>query len=139
MSASGRLRVVIGLFGLDQHETGARVVGTLLRNAGIEVIYAGKFNTPERLVSVSVQEDADVIGISAHSWEYLEQVPVLLALLREADLSTPVVVGGSVITPKDRQSLLELGVADVFGPETESTSIVERIRALRVLTDFAVR
>ena len=125
-----RLRVVMGLLGLDQHEMGARIVATLLRDAGVEVVYLGKFNTPERLVRASVQEAADVIGISAHSWEYLEQVPAVLALLHESELAIPVVVGGSVITPTDRATLLACGVADVFGPETEPSSIVERIRSL---------
>jgi len=125
-----QLRVVIGLLGLDQHEIGARIVAALLRDAGVEVVYLGKFNTPERIVSACVQEAADVIGISAHSWEYLEQVPALLALLRDADLATPVVVGGSVITPNDSQALRGCGVADVFGPDTQPQSIVERIRAL---------
>jgi len=125
-----RLRVVISLLGLDQHEMGARIVATLLRDAGVEVVYLGKFNTPERIVSACVQEAADVVGISAHSWEYLEQVPALLARLREAELSTPVVVGGSVITPTDAATLRACGVADVFGPDTQSASIVERIRAL---------
>ena len=126
-----QLRVVIGLLGLDQHEIGARIVAALLRDAGVEVIYAGKFNTPEALVNVTLQEAADVIGISAHSWEYLDHIPDLLARLREAELATPVVVGGSVITPTDRQRLLGWGVADVFGPDTESSTIVPRIRALR--------
>jgi methylmalonyl-CoA mutase C-terminal domain/subunit len=125
-----QLRVVVGLVGLDQHEIGARVVAALLRDAGVEVIYAGKFNTPEALVSVSLQEGADVIGISAHSWEYLGHIPVLLALLRQAELATAVVVGGSVITPTDRQKLLGWGVADVFGPDTDSSTIVPRIRSL---------
>jgi methylmalonyl-CoA mutase C-terminal domain/subunit len=125
-----QLRVVIGLLGLDQHEIGAHIVAALLRDAGVEVIYAGKFNTPEGLVNVSLQEGADVIGISAHSWEYLDQVPVLLELLQQAQIAMPVVVGGSVITPTDRQTLLGWGVADVFGPETDSATIVARIRAL---------
>jgi len=124
------LRVVIGLLGLDQHEIGARIVAALLRDAGVEVIYAGKFNTPETLVNVSLQEGADIIGISAHSWEYLEHIPALLALLRRGELVTPVVVGGSVITPADQQTLLGWGVAEVFGPDTDSSTIVPRIRAL---------
>jgi methylmalonyl-CoA mutase C-terminal domain/subunit len=125
-----QLRVVIGMLGLDQHEIGARIVAALLRDAGIEVIYAGKFNTPEGLVNVSLQEGADIIGISAHSWEYLDHIPALLALLRP-ELAVPVVVGGSVITPSDRDTLLGWGVADVFGPDTDSSTIVPRIRALR--------
>jgi methylmalonyl-CoA mutase C-terminal domain/subunit len=123
-----QLRVVIGMLGLDQHEIGARIVAALLRDAGLEVIYAGKFNTPEGLVNVSLQEGADVIGISAHSWEYLDHIPALLALLPP---ELAVVVGGSVITPTDRDTLLGWGVADVFGPDTDSSTIVPRIRALR--------
>jgi methylmalonyl-CoA mutase C-terminal domain/subunit len=131
-----QLRVVIGLLGLDQHEIGARIVAALLRDAGVEVIYAGKFNTPEALVNVSVQEGADIIGISAHSWEYLAHIPDLLARLRKAELATPVVVGGSVITPTDQQTLLGWGVADVFGPDTDSSTIVPRIRALNPSSSF---
>jgi methylmalonyl-CoA mutase C-terminal domain/subunit len=125
-----RIRVLIGMMGLDQHEVGAITVSSLLRDAGMEVIYVGTFNRPDTIVRQSIQEDVDVIGLSCHSWEYLYTVPELLRLLRQEGLALPVVVGGSVITPDDRSALLELGVSEAFGPESGSAEIVEGIRSL---------
>ena len=130
MSQRPRERVVLGMLGLDQHEIGARVVASLLRDAGMEVVYLGKLNTPERFAKASLEEDADVIGISAHSWEYLEQVPALLALLKQSGHPIPVVVGGSVITDDDEKALLQQGVAAVFRAGASSASIVETVKKL---------
>jgi hypothetical protein len=85
-----RIRVLIGMVGLDQHELGAIVVSKLLRDAGMEVVYGGKFNIPPKLVKASIEEDVDVIGLSCHSWEYLYYLPKLLELMRENGLVTPV-------------------------------------------------
>lgn len=125
-----RIRVLIGMIGLDQHEVGAITVSSLLRDAGMEVIYAGKFNRPATIVRQSVQEGVDVIGLSCHSWEYLYAVPELLRLLEQQGLALPVVVGGSVITPQDRSALLELGVSQAYGPESTPSEIVDGIRRL---------
>src|SRR6185436_13033565 len=114
----------------DQHEIGARVVASLLRDAGMEVVYLGKLNTPERMAKASIEEDADLIGISAHSWEYLELVPQLLALLKAQGHPIPVVVGGAVITEADEQALLKQGVAAVFRAGAPSSAIVDTIRRL---------
>src|SRR5208337_4929879 len=81
-----------------QHEVGAIAVSRMLRDAGMEVIYTGRFNLPELIVQTSIEEDVDVIGLSCHSWEYLYFVPQLLKLLAERKVGIPVVVGGSIIT-----------------------------------------
>lgn len=124
------IRVWIGTLGLDQHEVGATAVARLLRDAGMEVIYAGRFNLPPGIVKAALEEDVDVIGLSCHSWEYLEYVDELLQLLRARELNLPVVVGGSVITAEDRQVLHGKGVAAVFGPTTAVDDIPETIRRL---------
>ncbi len=124
-------RVVIGMLGLDQHELGAIAVARILRDAGMEVVYAGRFNTPESIVQIALDEDADVIGISCHSWEYVEYMPELMKLVAEKDADVSVVLGGSVITPADASRMKEQGVAAVFGPGAESADIVE------TLTDLA--
>ncbi len=117
-------RVVIGMLGLDQHELGAIAVARILRDAGMEVVYAGRFNTPESLVQIALDEDADVIGISCHSWEYVEYMPELMKLVADKDADVSVVLGGSVITPADASRMKEQGVAAVFGPGTESADII---------------
>lgn len=126
----GKIRVLIGMLGLDQHEVGAIAVSKMLRDAGIEVIYTGRFNTPAGIVKTSIEEDADVIGLSCHSWEYLHYMPELLGLLNEKGLDVPVVIGGSVITPSDSVKLKEMGVAESFGPSVSNGEIIETIKRL---------
>jgi methylmalonyl-CoA mutase C-terminal domain/subunit len=124
------VRVLIGILGLDQHEVGAIGVSRMLRDAGMEVVYTGRFNLPRMIVQTSIQEDVDVIGLSCHSWEYLYYIPELISLLNEKAAEIPVVVGGSVITPGDRQKLKTMGVAASFGPSSLDDEIIETIRAL---------
>ena len=92
------IRVLIGILGLDQHEVGAMAVSRILRDAGMEVVYLGRFNLPADIAKAAIEEGADVIGLSCHSWEYLHYLDPLFAALRENGLDTPVVVGGSVVT-----------------------------------------
>ena len=65
------IRILLSLLGLDQHEAGAFAVARLLRDAGMEVVYLGRFGTPDRIVRAALEEGVDVIGLSCHSWEYL--------------------------------------------------------------------
>jgi methylmalonyl-CoA mutase C-terminal domain/subunit len=122
--------VLIGIFGLDSHELGSVAVASLLRDAGMEVIYAGRYQTPEGLVRIANQEDLDVIGLSCHSWEYLEYMPALLRGLADAELDVKVVAGGSVITPADAETLSAMGVAAVFGPGSDPEAMITTIRQL---------
>ena len=100
------IKVLIAILGLDQHEAGAYAVSSLLRDAGMEVIYLGCFNVPKTIVKAAIEEDVDVVGVSVHSWEYLDYMDELLGLLRGENADIPVVLGGSVITPGDGKRML---------------------------------
>jgi len=115
---------------MDQHEVGAVAVARLLRDAGMEVVYLGRFNLPPEIARAAADEGVDVIGLSCHSWEYLHYVDELMARLREESITAPVVLGGSVITPEDARAMAEKGVAASFGPGADSAQIVETIRRL---------
>ncbi len=132
-----KVRVLIGILGLDQHEVGAVAVSRMLRDAGMEVIYTGRFNMPAMIVETSIQEAVDLIGLSCHSWEYLYFVPQLIKLLAEQKAGIPVVVGGSIITPGDRLKLAEMGVAASFGPSSSAKEIVETIKDLAATGGYA--
>jgi len=123
-------RIVVGMLGLDQHELGAIAVVRLLRDAGMEVVYAGRFNTPQSIVQAAIDEDVDVIGISCHSWEFVEYTPELIALIVDKGVDVPVVLGGSVITASDAAQLKGQGVAAVFGASCGSDEIVKTIYEL---------
>ncbi len=123
-------RVLIGVLGLDQHEVGAIGIARLLRDAGMEVIYTGKFNLPASIVQTSIEEDVDLIGLSCHSWEYLHYIPELMGLIEEKQLDVPVVVGGSVITSRDEKKVLSQGVTASFGPNTTDEEIIRQINVI---------
>jgi methylmalonyl-CoA mutase C-terminal domain/subunit len=125
-----KIRVLISMLGFDQHEVGAMAVARLLRDAGMEVIYAGRFNLPATIVKAAADESVDIIGLSCHSWEYLYYIDELMRLLSERGLQIPVVVGGSVLTQADQRLLGEKGVAATFGPASSAGEIPEAIRRL---------
>jgi len=121
---SKKLRAIVAKLGLDGHDRGAKVVARALRDAGIEVIYLGVHQAPEDVVEAALEEDADVIGVSILSGSHIELVSDLLKLMKEKNLSIPVVVGG-IIPPDDVEELKKMGVYEVLGPGTPLRRIVE--------------
>jgi methylmalonyl-CoA mutase cobalamin-binding domain/chain len=119
---------VIGTLGLDQHEVGAMAISQLLTRHGYEVVYLGRFNTPQRLAAIAAQEDADIIGVSVHSWEFTAYADELLA--RCADLGIGLIFGGSVLTESDRNDLLSRGADAVFGPYASEDDMLRQIAAV---------
>ena len=45
------IRIVLAKVGLDGHDRGIKVVARALRDAGMHVIYAGLWQTPEAVVA----------------------------------------------------------------------------------------
>ena len=124
------LKILVGMLGMDQHEVGAVSVARTLRDAGMDVVYLGRFNLPPYIVKAAIEESADVIGLSCHSWEYVYYLDELMELLREQGLDTPVVVGGSVVTPEDARAIQAKGVAAAFGPGARPEDVVATIERL---------
>ncbi len=127
-------KVYIGLLGLDQHEAGALSVTRMLSEAGVEVVYGGRFNLPASIAAAAADEDVDLIGLSCHSWEYLYYIDELVAALAAAGKPVPIVLGGSVITSKDEADLRERGVAATFGSSSTPDQIVSEVVRLAQTT-----
>jgi methylmalonyl-CoA mutase C-terminal domain/subunit len=124
-----RIKVVVAKPGLDGHDRGAKVIARALRDAGMEVVYTGIFQTPASIVRTVLQEDADVLGISSLSGAHMEYTTEILDQLRQEGLDDVTVVVGGTIPTSDAARLRELGVAGVFGPGTPTAAVVEFIRS----------
>src|SRR5260370_34781518 len=97
MTAGGQpLRVLIAKVGLDGHDRGPKVVARILRDAGIEVIYAGLRQTPAMIAEAARQEDVDVEGLSMHNGAHRTLTPAVVAALRAVGAVAAVVVVGIV-------------------------------------------
>ncbi len=127
MSDEPQLRILLAKLGLDGHDRGLKVVARILRDAGMEVIYLGLRQTTESIVSAAEQEDADAIGLSMHNAGHMTLAPAMVKALAEAELNTPVIVGG-IIPDEDVDPLLEAGVAVVLGPGASAEEVAQSVR-----------
>ena len=123
------VRILVAKPGLDGHDRGAKVLVRALRDAGFEVIYTGLFQTPEMIASAAMQEDVQVIGLSILSGAHMTLIPMIMDELRSRGMNEVLVVAGGTIPRDDVDALKQLGVAEIFGPGTSFSTIVEFIRA----------
>ncbi len=122
------VRVLIAKPGLDGHDRGAKVVARALRDAGMEVIYAGLRQTPEDIVESAIEEDVDLIGLSCLSGAHMALFPRVLELLKEKKVRGVPVFAGGIIPDEDARRLRKLGIRAVFGPGTSLEEIVTTAR-----------
>ncbi len=123
-----RIRVLVAKPGLDGHDRGVKVVARALRDAGMEVIYTGLRQTPEMIAEAALQEDVDVVGLSILSGAHMALVPRVLDLLKANNQEYVKVFLGGIIPDEDVPTLVEMGVAGVYGPGTLTGDIVKDIR-----------
>ena len=123
------IRVLVAKVGLDGHDRGIKVVARLLRDAGMEVVYTGLFQTPETVAVAAIQEDVDVVGLSMLSGAHLTLAPLVVDALRAKGSDIPVIVGG-IVPSNDLADMKAAGVAAVFGPGASAEEMVREINLL---------
>jgi methylmalonyl-CoA mutase C-terminal domain/subunit len=114
MSEERKIRVLIAKPGLDGHDRGAKVIALGLRDEGMETIYTGLRQTPEKIVRAAIQEDVDVIGLSCLSGAHKYVFPRVVELLKEQEIEDILVIGGGNIPKEDIPFLREKGISEIF-------------------------
>lgn len=117
------IRVLVAKVGLDGHDRGAKVIATALKEAGMEVIYTGLRQTPEKVVNAALQEDVDVIGVSILSGAHNTVFPKLINLMVENGLDDVLLTGGGIIPDNDMAKLTDMGVGKLFAPGANTKEI----------------
>src|SRR5450755_2448487 len=111
-----RLTFLVGKPGLDGHSNGAEQIAVRARDAGMQVVYDGIRLTPEEIVDAARKQKAHVIGLSVLSGSHLPLVQDVVARMKQAGMTMPLVVGG-IIPPEDALALEQAGVAAVYTPK----------------------
>jgi methylmalonyl-CoA mutase, C-terminal domain len=127
--AEKKIKIIVAKPGLDGHDRGAKLLSRIFAEAGMEVVYTGLRQTPEMIVEATLQEDADVVGLSSLSGVHNYFFPKVVDLLKAKKLSNVLVVGGGIIPLEDIPELKKAGVAEIFGPGTPTDAIVSFIKA----------
>ena len=123
-------RILVAKPGLDGHDRGAKIVARTLRDAGFEVIYTGIRQRIEDIVSIALQEDVAVVGLSILSGAHVALTQRVADALRAADAGDIAVVVGGTIPQGDVQKVLDAGAAAVFPTGTPLDVLVTEIRKL---------
>ncbi len=123
-----KIRVLVAKPGLDGHDRGAKTVATVLRDAGMEVIYTGLHQTPEMIAETAQQEDVDVVGLSILSGAHMSLFPRVREELAKRGLGDVLLIGGGIIPGEDMEKLEGSGFAKLFGPGTHTDDIAKYVK-----------
>jgi methylmalonyl-CoA mutase C-terminal domain/subunit len=124
----GRIRVLLAKPTHDCHDRGVRLVARKFRDAGFEVIFFN-FLMPDDIVNTALEEDVQVVGISASSGGHMPIFEDTIAGLKKVGMGDVMVIGGGIIPPDDERTLKDWGVKAIFGPGTTAEDAIEMISA----------
>ncbi|MCC7166632.1 MAG: cobalamin-dependent protein, partial [Rhodospirillales bacterium] len=126
-----RLKMLIAKPGLDGHSNGAEQIAVRARVAGIEVVYEGIRQTPERIVAAALEEHVHLVGLSILSGSHMPLIGAVLDGLKKSGLDEVKVVAGGIIPVDDAARLQAQGVARIFTPKDyDLTAILSEIVGL---------
>jgi len=127
MAEKKKIKVLVTKVGLDGHDRGAKVVSSLLKEAGMEVIYLGMFQRPESIVRAAIDEDVDVIGLSYLSGEHLIFTPKIVDEMKKNNFVDVLLIAGGTFPAEDIPIMEEMGIDKVFRAGSLTESIVDYI------------
>ena len=110
-----KIKVLLAKSEMDAHDRGLRYVASVLRDAGMEVIFI-RYRIVDEVVTVAMQEDVDVIGLSFYGSGLMHDTARVIELLKENKADDMMVIVGGTIPEKAAPKLLEKGVRGIFGP-----------------------
>lgn len=130
MMTTNTERIVLAKLGLDDHTRPLYVISKLLRDAGIEVVFLGCYQTPDKVVKTALQEDANAIGLSFHTINYLGWVAEVMELIKNNNATGIAIFVGGIIPESDIPILKQLGVDGIYPTGTPVDNIVDNIKEI---------
>ena len=120
----GEKTMVLATVKGDVHDIGKNIVKVLLESYGFNVIDLGKDVDPEVIRDTAVREGVKVVGLSALMTTTVPAMEETIKLIREADPSIKIMVGGAVLNRE---------YAEKIGADAYSKDGMEAVRAAEKL------
>lgn len=127
MKKDRKIRILVAKPGVDSHMVGAELLCRAFRNAGMEVIYTGRYQTSEMIVNAAIAEDVDVVALSSLGMSQKAYYPEVIQMLKKKGAGDICVVGGGIIADVDKPDILAAGVTGLYGPGTPISEIIDHI------------
>jgi methylmalonyl-CoA mutase C-terminal domain/subunit len=99
-----------------------------LRDAGVEVIYAGLLASPEEVAQMAIDEDVDLVAMSLLNGAHMTAFPRVAKTLRNKNAGDILLVGGGIIPEEDKPRLEKMGITGNFGPGTSLKTIISHVQ-----------
>lgn len=119
-------KIILATVQGDIHDIGKNIVGLLLSNHGYEIIDLGKDVPAETIVAKAIEENVQLIGLSALMTTTMPRMEETIKLLQEKNCSCKVMIGGAVVTGEYAKSIHAHGYA---------LDAVEAVRVAKELLD----
>jgi methylmalonyl-CoA mutase C-terminal domain/subunit len=133
VTAKRRLKILLAKVGFDGHDRGIKILTSIMRENGHEVVYLGKYLTVPMVLEAARQEDVDVVGLSFLGGSHLTYCEETARGLVSNHMPHVGLIVGGVIPEKDIEPLRKAGVHAVFTPNTDTREI------LTFLDEFAMK
>lgn len=117
-------KIVIATVAGDIHDIGKNLVGLMLKNYGYDVIDLGKDVPSEKIIQTAIEEDADIIGLSALMTTTMMEMKRVIELKKSKNVRAKVMIGGAVITNS---------FAKEIGADGYSTDAQDAVRLVKEL------
>jgi methylmalonyl-CoA mutase C-terminal domain/subunit len=125
-----KIRILLAKAGPDTHVRGISILISRLRDAGMETIYTGLYQTPESIVASAIQEDVDFIFLSSHLGRHVALAEEIMKLLKEKYVEDRIRLAvGGVIPRKDFARLKRMGVIGAFQPHTLASVVIDFVNS----------
>jgi 5-methyltetrahydrofolate--homocysteine methyltransferase len=109
---------VVGTVKGDLHDIGKNLVAMMLKGAGWKVVDLGVDVAPDKFVQAAIDENADVIGLSALLTTTMVNMKEVVELAKNKDCKAKIVVGGAPLT----QSYADEIGAHGYAPDAATAS-----------------
>jgi len=119
-----KIKVIIS----EGHDRGAKVVSSLLKEAGMEVIYLGMFQTPESIIKAAIDEDIDVIGLSYLSGDHLIFTLKIVEEMKKNNFDDVLLIAVGTFPVEDIPVMEEMGIDKVFGAGSLTETFAQFIK-----------
>ena len=121
-----KMRVLLAKVGCDIHERGALTMMHAFRDAGLEVIYTGRFHSEESVANAAVTEDVDIIAVSDLTGSFPIISEKILDGLKKVGVEIPLICGG-LMNEKDIEVMTAMGVKGCFATGYPVEECVEKV------------
>lgn len=122
-----KVTIVIATVEGDIHDIGKNLVALMLKNYGFRVIDLGKDVPKETIVQTAIDENADIIALSALMTTTMMRMKDVVELVREKQVDAKVIIGGAVITQSYAD---EIGADGYSKDAADAVRLVQRLMGL---------